>query len=135
MTTTSHTENTPVNHPVHYNTHPSGVEAIEVCEWMGFNRGSAMKYIWRRLEKAAAKQDTEKALWYTTRELERWRTVGFEPIRYPVSVVESFMRWYQAEPDLSVASIGYWLFHATETSDLERAQGRLIRLLEDEYGQ
>ena len=27
----------PVNHPKHYNAHPSGVECITVVEHMGFN--------------------------------------------------------------------------------------------------
>jgi hypothetical protein len=26
-----------VNHPPHYNSHPSGVECIQVVEWCSFN--------------------------------------------------------------------------------------------------
>jgi hypothetical protein len=36
-----------VNHPLHYNSHGSGVECIDVVEWMGFSLGNAIKYIWR----------------------------------------------------------------------------------------
>lgn len=60
-----------VNHPPHYTAHPSGVECIQITEWMGFNLGNALKYIWRADEKGNAIQDLEKARWYITREIER----------------------------------------------------------------
>jgi len=60
-----------VNRPPHYTSHPSGVEAITVCEWMNFNLGNAMKYIWRAGLKDTAKQDLEKARWYLDREIQR----------------------------------------------------------------
>ena len=43
-----------VNHPPHYAKHPSGIEAIQVTEWMNFNLGNATKYLWR----AGKKDDT-----------------------------------------------------------------------------
>jgi len=61
----------PINHPTHYTSHPSGVEAITVCEWMNFNIGNAMKYIWRAGLKGNARQDLSKAAWYLTREIQR----------------------------------------------------------------
>ena len=61
----------PVNHPAHYTAHPSGVEAIQITEWMSFPLGSAMKYIWRADLKANAIEDLEKAIWYINREIER----------------------------------------------------------------
>ncbi len=60
-----------VNHPKHYNSHPSGVECITVVEHMNFCLGNAMKYIWRAGEKGDAKEDIRKAIWYLNRELER----------------------------------------------------------------
>lgn len=60
-----------VDHPVHYNRHPSGVECIDVVEHMGFNLGNAVKYIWRADEKGNAIQDLEKAAWYIQREIDR----------------------------------------------------------------
>lgn len=61
-----------VDHPAHYNKHPSGVEAIEVCRYMNFNVGSAFKYVYRRGDKIEAgmtqalaiQKDLDKALWY-----------------------------------------------------------------------
>lgn len=36
-----------VNHPKHYNQHPSGVECIDITEGFNFNVGNAIKYLWR----------------------------------------------------------------------------------------
>jgi hypothetical protein len=60
-----------VDHPKHYNTHPSGIECIDVVEHMNFNLGNAIKYIWRAGEKGNAVTDLEKADWYIRREIER----------------------------------------------------------------
>lgn len=59
----------PVNHPTHYTSHPSGIECIQVTEYMGFNLGNAIKYIWRADLKDDAIQDLEKAAWYLAREI------------------------------------------------------------------
>jgi hypothetical protein len=64
-----------VNHPKHYNSHPSGVECITVTEWMNFNLGNAVKYIWRAGDKGAQVQDLEKARWYLDREIGRLKRI------------------------------------------------------------
>ena len=64
-------KNDPVNHPSHYTSHPSGVEAITVCEHMGFNIGNAMKYLFRAGKKGDVKEDLEKSIWYIQREIQR----------------------------------------------------------------
>ena len=69
----------PVNHPPHYNSHPSGVECIQVVEHMSFNLGNAIKYIWRADLKADAIEDLKKAAWYIERELQRRGAVGSGP--------------------------------------------------------
>jgi len=61
--------------PSHYKSHPSGVECITVTEHMNFNRGNAVKYIWRAGEKDDELQDLKKALWYITREINRIETL------------------------------------------------------------
>lgn len=63
----------PVQHPKHYNGHPSGVECIQITEHMGFCLGNAIKYIWRADLKNNAIEDLEKAIWYIQRELEKRR--------------------------------------------------------------
>jgi len=62
-----------VNHPKHYNDHPSGVECIDIIEHMPFNIGTAMKYLWRAGLKPGegTDQDLKKAIWY----IERQRTI------------------------------------------------------------
>lgn len=60
-----------VNHPRHYTSHPSGVECIAITEHMNFNRGNAVKYIWRADEKGAPIEDLKKARWCIDREISR----------------------------------------------------------------
>lgn len=62
----------PVNHPAHYTAHPSGVEAVTICEHFGFNVGNAIKYLWRAgLKTKDPLEDLRKAAWYVNREIER----------------------------------------------------------------
>lgn len=61
-----------VNHPQHYNAHPSGIECIEITEHMNFNMGNATKYIWRAgLKSEEPITDIQKAIWYLEREIAR----------------------------------------------------------------
>lgn len=60
-----------VNHPQHYTAHPSGVECIQITEHMNFNKGNAIKYIWRAGEKGKEVEDLRKAKWYIEREIAR----------------------------------------------------------------
>ena len=59
-----------VNHPPHYNQHPSGIECIQVVEWFNFNLGNAIKYIWRAGDKGGL-EALKKARWYISREIAR----------------------------------------------------------------
>ena len=52
-----------VNHPQHYNSHPSGVEAIDIVQYMGFCLGNAFKYVYRYQHKNGT-EDLKKAIWY-----------------------------------------------------------------------
>ena len=63
-------QNDPVNHPKHYTSHPSGIEAIQITEHMSFTLGNALKYIWRADLKNGV-EDLKKAAWYIQREIER----------------------------------------------------------------
>jgi hypothetical protein len=63
----SETDN--VNHPKHYTSHPSGVECITITEYMGFNVGNAVKYLWRVGHKIDDLEDLKKARWYIDREI------------------------------------------------------------------
>lgn len=67
-----------VDHPEHYNSHPAGIECIEVIEHMVGNVALAIKHIWRAGLKPGAEhdQDLAKAIWYLERERGRLLTLG-----------------------------------------------------------
>lgn len=65
-----------VNHPPHYNEHPSGVECIRITEHLNFCIGNAIKYLWRAGRKGDAVQDLRKAVWYIEREINRLQQNG-----------------------------------------------------------
>lgn len=60
----------PVQKPRHYNSHPSGIECIQVTRHMGFNLGNAMKYVWRADLKNGV-EDLKKAIWYLEDEVKK----------------------------------------------------------------
>jgi len=66
-----------VEHPSHYNSHGSGIECIQVTEYMNFNLGNAVKYIWRAgLKSEDPITDLRKAAWYVQREIARLEDMG-----------------------------------------------------------
>ena len=67
-----------VNHPKHYNSHPSWIECIDVVRHMNFNLGNAIKYIWRSWNKDCLVTDLEKALFYIKDEIERIKAQNSE---------------------------------------------------------
>ena len=62
-----------VNNPVHYTSHPSGHECIEITRHHTFNIGNAIKYLWRQGLKDgnSSTQDLEKAIWYIKDEINK----------------------------------------------------------------
>lgn len=62
-----------VDHPPHYTQHPSGIECIQITQWMNFCLGNAVKYIWRAGLKGDALEDLQKARRYLDIEIERRR--------------------------------------------------------------
>ena len=71
--------NNNVQHPKHYNSHPSGIECIEIVRHHNFNIGNAIKYLWRAglkheegmSDKDKQIEDLRKALFYINDEIER----------------------------------------------------------------
>jgi hypothetical protein len=63
-----------VEHPAHYNKHPSGIECIDIAEAFSFNLGNVIKYVFRAGFKDNEVQDLEKAAWYLRREISRRAT-------------------------------------------------------------
>lgn len=64
-----------INHPPHYNQHPSGVECITITQEFSFNLGNVIKYVWRAGLKGNEKtQDLQKARWYLDKEIKRLKS-------------------------------------------------------------
>lgn len=54
-----------VDHPRHYNMHPSGIECIDLIKGKEFCIGNTVKYVWRAgLKSQHPAEDLDKALWY-----------------------------------------------------------------------
>jgi len=56
--------------PLHYKSHPSGVECIQITEHQNFCIGNAIKYLWRSDLKNGL-EDLKKAAWYIDREIKK----------------------------------------------------------------
>lgn len=61
----------PVKHPSHYGANPEGIECIQVVQHMNFNRGNAVKYLWRAGAKGNEIEDLRKAIQYIEFEIAR----------------------------------------------------------------
>ena len=66
----------PVNHPDHYKSHPSGIEAIQITEHENFCIGSVYKYLLRTQRKGIARLEKKHAGFWTGR-LKDWKGVKF----------------------------------------------------------
>lgn len=66
-----------VDHPKHYNSHPSGIECITIARHHNFNIGNAIKYLWRAglkheqgmEDKDKQIEDLQKAIFYIKDEI------------------------------------------------------------------
>lgn len=72
-------DNNNVDHPKHYNSHPSGIECITIARHHNFNIGNAIKYLWRAglkheqgiSDKNKQIEDLQKAIFYIKDEIRR----------------------------------------------------------------
>lgn len=109
---------TGVNHPCHYNAHPSGVECIDVVEGLSFNVGNAVKYLWRAGLKDGEPdaKDRAKAIWYVQREIEFVKT-------------RASLSPYKIFTTMTFGSLRRVLDHYTTTPEAARREGPLYALL------
>lgn len=118
-----------VNHPKHYNVHPSGIECIDIIENLSFCLGNAVKYLWRAGEKGPALEDLKKALWYVQRERE-----AHPESRMVVTYPKHFVlvgQVFQAEVDRDLARIVYLLSTADWSPDRSTNLMTAAHALED----
>jgi hypothetical protein len=67
-----------IDHPKHYNSHPSGLEVIVLLDDMTANIGNVTKYILRHVLKDGFK-DAKKAVWYAERAVSNHELDTFMP--------------------------------------------------------
>ena len=72
-----------INKAEHYNSHPSGLECIDVIREMSFDVANAVKYLWRT-ELKNGRQDLEKSEYYL-RDAVKWNQ--------PVYIGNTPMSW------------------------------------------
>lgn len=110
-----------VRHPPHYKGHPSGLECIELTEYMGFCLGNAIKYIWRSGLKAPSElEDWKKARWYVQRHITQPKGDS-QVTPLTMAIVD---RYRQHEPDPQKALVISYLVES------ELGSGLLQRALE-----
>lgn len=80
-----------VNHPAHYNNHPSRIEAIDIIENFNFCLGNAFKYIFRYQLKGGS-EDLNKALWYLERQVSSSPLNVFTPNEELLNKAEALIR-------------------------------------------
>jgi hypothetical protein len=117
--------NDPVNHPAHYTSHASGLEAIELTEHLAFCPGNAIKYLWRKDFKGAHDQDIAKAIWYLKRELER-QFVYQENVAKFEKYVEANPRDEMAKIILTIARAPFSIDSKTELNGVISCLTNLI---------
>lgn len=98
-----------VNHPPHYNNHESGIEAIDVIEYLTGNLFNSVKYVWRADHKGKTHEDTKKSLWYSERERDRVVTSLPEVPQHVYDKADAFVA---AEKDPLRASVVHLLVYA-----------------------
>ena len=104
-----------VNHPKHYNSHPTGIECIELAQHYGFSTGNVLKYMWRAgIKKELGKddiakelEDIDKAIWYINhfiKELEAQDHVVFDKMHDDLfgegGLIDARIHPFNADPDV-----------------------------------
>jgi hypothetical protein len=122
-----------VNHPAHYNNHPSGLEVKEVTNWLPFNLGNVFKYSVRFGEKGEPQKDVKKALWYAreseeTGEALRVRPASRDGIRLRAAM-DQFIKYEKRPHVRNVLSALYntVFYHPSVSDPLIEAVTKLVQ--------
>ena len=85
-----------VNHPKHYTSHPSGVEAIEITRWLRGPYSNAFKYVFRGWDslKGDPIEDLRKAICYLN-DAEKFPD---DARSLPTDADVRWQEYYEAEP-------------------------------------
>ena len=92
-----------VNHPAHYNSHPNGIECIDIIRHYTCDIANAIKYLWRaglkpKWDKAAIEREKSDAgIGYSERELARLKVKDdaekeIEDLKKAIFYIEDYQR-------------------------------------------
>ena len=112
-----------VSKPKHYNSHPSGIEVIEITENLSFCLGNFFKYVLRSPLKNNEQQDLQKALWYIDREI---KLLNGEPPVIPQKSIDSLsnMAYYDIKCEYMHRTL-YYVVLLAAYGNLRKAQSTL----------
>lgn len=90
-----------VNEPKHYRSHESGIEAIEMTRYLGFDLGNTWKYCMRYRDKGTPKKDLKKSIWYINDYRKHFiddNNMSTLPFNIPDNIIELMNRVIEYEP-------------------------------------
>jgi len=91
-----------VNHPKHYNSHPSGIEAIRILRHLPGNIFAAAKYLWRAPDKNGV-EDLKKSIWHIADEIDRLEGNSDKPGAFGERIKAALKEATQATKEVSDA--------------------------------
>jgi len=109
-----------VNHPTHYNSHPSGLECIIFKRHMTASLSDAFKYVWRYSLKGGV-EDLEKSMFYIKDDRDN-RVARVEDHIQPEQISQLIMY----EPNILVAHIFKELLRLSCSDNYEHCYDLLI---------
>lgn len=128
----------PIEKAEHYNSHPSGVECVDIAEWFPALLFNAWKYLHRQNHKGTPLKDLEKSRYYVRRERRRRgimaRRGQVEAFFCPVSLPGKVSRFMAHESGLRrelFSALWSAVNRTNETAPLRDAEVLLDRLILD----
>jgi len=120
-----------IDHPKHYNSHPSGIECIDVAETLNFCLGNALKYLMRAglKDSSTRKTDLEKAKWYIQRNTKN----GIGPFTIDSACVKVGVILMFEQPYSILARFMLALM-STRTEEFEAQMGWVLHAIDVELG-
>lgn len=88
-----------INKPLHYNSHPSGIEVIDITRHESFNIGNAVKYLLRHQYKNGL-EDLRKSIWSVLDEIGRLHKLDVQPAKDAVKQALDNAMLVQAAPGI-----------------------------------
>jgi len=108
-----------VNHPPHYNNHPSGLECIEFKRYMPASLSDAFKYVWRCSLKQSTIEDLHKSIWYVEDTRDHVK-IWVDPDELPTNLKIKIQQLLAYEPNILISSIFSNLLELSFYKEMQR---------------